>query len=59
MLVLLLAGLRPGIRSWFKFQPEDEGDGKVILPRRKPRYDDVPAPSSSGWNLNQEMDEQS
>ena len=30
----VFVGLRPGIHSWLKFQPEDEGDGKVILPRR-------------------------
>ena len=28
------AGLRPGIYSWLKFQPEVKGDVKVILPRR-------------------------
>ena len=30
----MIIGLRPSIYSWLKFQPEDEGDGKVVLPRR-------------------------
>ena len=30
----ILVGLRPDIHSWLRFQPEDECDGKVILPRR-------------------------
>ena len=28
----VLVGLRPGIQSWLKFQPEDEGDAKSSYP---------------------------
>ena len=30
----ILVGLRPGMHSLLKFQPEDECDGKVMLPMR-------------------------